>query len=303
MGRLTAAIRAVAGPPTLLNEFAGFALCRVCLCRVCLICGGPTTPTRATRLRSLGVDFFDYAGSVVTRRFRFYLSIGLCTLLPGSSTAWAEDLFQSASRPEAAKRTPRPHAPRQAEPELTPAALPPAVAPTPVAPTPAPGGETLDDLKGLSAEVTTTAFLVYRKPPDNTYFRTYRKELLNVYVSVKGNIFEYQKTPEGMVGKDIVTLDRARNLPSGKNFLYTWTMIDGHLTRIRQYTGGFGIITITIDPVKLSCTVAFRLEAAPNSNDIGDYGAVSGSLMEIHERKLDSYTCNVQRGNIFATDQ
>jgi hypothetical protein len=108
-----------------------------------------------------------------------------------------------------------------------------------------------------------------------------------------------------MVTADIAVLDKAREEPSfpGHNLLYTWTMIDGHLSRIHQYIGGFGVLTIAIDFIKLSCTVTGRIEAAPNSNGIWDYDVTNSFLIEVRERRIVAYTCNVRRGNIFATDQ
>jgi hypothetical protein len=166
-------------------------------------------------------------------------------------------------------------------------------------------GETIDDLEGLSIEAETTAHLVFRIPPNSTYHTTQRRNEFNFYISFNGKIFEYHKHQEGAVQLNVVALDRATELPDfpGRKLLYTWSMIDGHLSRIRQYIGGVGIVTYTIDPAKLSCTVAGHLETTPNSDNVRDYDITNSFLIEIRERKIDAYRCSVRRGNIFATDR
>jgi len=63
------------------------------------------------------------------------LIIGLCALLAATSAAPAEDLFQSAPGPEAAKPKPRPHPSRKVEPQPPPAAAASAPPPATAAPT------------------------------------------------------------------------------------------------------------------------------------------------------------------------
>lgn len=129
---------------------------------------------------------------------------------------------------------------------------------------------------------------------------------INFYVSLKGNIFEYARNANtNETGFDSITPDHARerpmpNHPQGPS--YTWTMMNNRPTRVTQYTGGFWIINYEIDPKQMRCSLSARLERSPGSNAIFENHS-SGKLMEIYARQVDSFSCNVTRGNIFASDQ
>jgi hypothetical protein len=92
-------------------------------------------------------------------------------------------------------------------------------------------GETLEDLKGFSIEVSWTQHGSFNHPPDLKWYVQIQKDKLRVYVSDKGNIFDYEQfTPEyspQFTWYRVTPLDRTTDV--GFGLLRTWTIIDGEV--------------------------------------------------------------------------
>jgi len=85
--------------------------------------------------------------------------------------------------------------------------------------------------------------------------------------------------------------------------LQAWTMANGHLTRITQLLEGFQITTIVADPVGLTCALSASFEPDTKTRKIEVYSRVDGLPSEIYSSSMDSSTCIITKGNIFATDK
>jgi hypothetical protein len=127
---------------------------------------------------------------------------------------------------------------------------------------------------------------------------------MKIYISTNDNIFAYQKLT-GFEHYTIAQPDKAkeRALYPGSGLLAVWSMIDGHLSQISQYTGGFYVVTISIDATTLRCSLNGRLEPTPDSKGIWRYDVKDNQPIEIKEMGMGSATCTVKRGNVFATGQ
>jgi hypothetical protein len=158
--------------------------------------------------------------------------------------------------------------------------------------------ETLNELKGLSIQLSFNVLRSARIRPDRSRESTH-DEYLKIYVSNLGKLFEYVDS-QGPLSKyslnTYVNIDKAAEFRSGQ--MYTWTMIDGHLTKIKQLKEGFHVLTIVVDVKNLGC--AFTMRNEPDSKT----GRVISPLgIDIIADTVLSYQCRVTRGNIFATEQ
>jgi len=165
--------------------------------------------------------------------------------------------------------------------------------------------EILDEIKGLSIESVHRDRLVFWSSKDLRRMVTERTNVLNFYIGTKGTIFQYDRNREGMINTTAVAVEKAGVVEQfpGRGVLYAWTLVDGHLTQIRQYIGGFSVLTVAIDPDALTCTLAFRMEGEPNASDIWDYDVTNSYLIQVLDRRMNTFQCSVSRGNIFAPDK
>ena len=171
-------------------------------------------------------------------------------------------------------------------------------------------GSNLDELKGLSVNVTLVNRNSVRSAPDGQWITTRVPIQHRVYVSQRGNIFDY--TEVNAAGHQHswgtkAALDKAVQPPNGNPImdpgsLTAWTLDNGRLTRITQLRAGFRISTIVIDPTRLTCTFDNRDEPDPKTGQVWQLSPLNGQPMEI-KLQLESYNCVVKRGNIFADDQ
>jgi hypothetical protein len=167
-------------------------------------------------------------------------------------------------------------------------------------------GETFDELKGMSIDVSFEFLTIWQ--PNNPsisadlpkYDRELTKRVLRAYISSQGRIFDFTtvaptQDPSGRYR--ITTLDKAAEQRDGG--MFTWTMLDGHLSRILQLPEGFRVFTVAVDKAKLTCQFSMRDERDSKTGRIVPYG----SSRAVYERTLTSQKCSVKLGNIFSSDQ
>src|ERR1051326_5570098 len=165
-------------------------------------------------------------------------------------------------------------------------------------------GETLDDLKGLSIHAAWTQHIIGHTPPDNRLFNVHPRTELRLYVSLRGNIFEYNHVaggPDNSAVKDsrkIFQVDRATEHNPG--LLTVWTMRDGHLAKITQHLAGFGISTLSVDSARMTCSLDHQILPDKETNMIWVISPISNKPTQLHSHNVDNIICTVKRGNIFA---
>jgi hypothetical protein len=161
-------------------------------------------------------------------------------------------------------------------------------------------GETFEELKGLSVEVSFDWRTTYRDLSTGTYRTSSARHVLRVYISSKGRIFDFIDVARTSNPRDsfrITMLDKAGEQRDGG--MYTWTMVDGHLTRIHQIPEGLRTFTITINKDKLTCEFTARDEPDRKTGRIVPFPGKE----QIIGLMLNSYKCTVKQGNIFGDDQ
>jgi hypothetical protein len=164
----------------------------------------------------------------------------------------------------------------------------------------------LDELKGLSVQVDYTSDISVRSADDPTYRRRRLQNNLKLYIGLKGTVFEYLHTADNSevisAKSQVSTVNRAQERKGSHHLLIVWT-IDGEiLMKIVQLASGFNVVSLRIDPDKLICTFDEHDEPDATTGRILAYSR-TGQLLETGNNTLVSYTCEVSRGNIFATDQ
>jgi hypothetical protein len=165
----------------------------------------------------------------------------------------------------------------------------------------------IDDLKGLSVEVTWIQHGSFHHPPDERWVvDSGQKGALHIYISLKGNIFHHEQFDAGGKNKRdwhrVAALNTATSEgPHG--LTYTWTMTGGQLVRTSQMLEGLRVMTIVIDPTKTTCAFQAKDVADAKTGRFWVYRALDGTPSEIQGRTVDSYSCTVKRGNIFGSDQ
>jgi hypothetical protein len=164
---------------------------------------------------------------------------------------------------------------------------------------------TLDELKGLSVQVGYTSYISVRSPSDAKYNRVQLRSDLRIYIGLKGTIFEYShtNTSGGSVIQNtpVFTINRARH--RSHDLLMVWTIDRGTLMKIVQLVSGFEVVSLMIDPEKLTCKFDSHDEPDTTTGRILLYSSITGELLETGNKTVASYTCAVSRGNIFAADQ
>jgi hypothetical protein len=168
-------------------------------------------------------------------------------------------------------------------------------------------GETFDELKGLSLDVVWTQHGRFITPPETAWRTDTQKQALQAYISSKGNICDYETFTDG-AGRNykwhrITGLDKGTVYNTNKGLMYTWTMVDGHLTKIQQGLAGFRTITVSVDPRNLTCSFQARDQPDPKTGQFWVYRALDARATQIMGRTVASYVCNVKRGNIFGLEQ
>jgi hypothetical protein len=165
--------------------------------------------------------------------------------------------------------------------------------------------ETIDDLKGLSIKATLYRIMTFSRPPDTKYITEYQKLALQAYVSIIGNKFEYN-TFNAYSGfstsrSQITTLDKAAEARFGH--LYTWTISQGHLSKVFSLFEGFRVFTISVNPAQMSCS--FTAQELPDAatGKVVEYALGTGARLDVHNTVVQSSDCQVTKGNIFASDQ
>jgi hypothetical protein len=171
--------------------------------------------------------------------------------------------------------------------------------------------ETLDELKGLSISFSYKEHAVRKVVGSTNDFRHDRwEQLLKLYIGSTGRIFQYSQHSLGKIGPSTTVwyLDKVK--PTGNDrichdgSMITWTVSNGHLSMIYKEPEGFKIFTIAVDTAAMTCSVAIVYQADAVSGRLvqGDYGATCLRFEEL-SHDVDSTSCSVKRGNIFADDQ
>jgi hypothetical protein len=162
--------------------------------------------------------------------------------------------------------------------------------------------ESLDDIKSLSVTVSwTQAETGYNE--FGVRFRLPRDRSIKLYISSKGNIFEYPAASNNWrYGPTVSAVDKATDLISGhwgQGQMMVWAMMDGHLKKIAKAIQGFSVLTVAIDPARLSCTFDAQIKPDPQT---GMYATdLTGPVIQLEALEVISYSCTVKKGNIFAS--
>jgi hypothetical protein len=163
--------------------------------------------------------------------------------------------------------------------------------------------ETFDELKGLSIDAALDLDSWYSgadaPSPERVELR------LQIYISAKGNIFQYGTRTSNISEYrfkrySVTALNQATDLRLG--LLRTWTMINGHLTSVAQIVKGYSLLTISVDPARLTCNVDFRDQPDAKTGKVEIYSN-NGARIWMVKRRMVSRTCTVKRGNIFGPEQ
>lgn len=158
--------------------------------------------------------------------------------------------------------------------------------------------ETLAEIEGLSLTVNWAqrfeGFDPSGRPFTNTLQRTTR-----LYISTKGNVFVYPaaSNPGNYLGPQVFTMGTTTDRGDGD--AVTWSMADGHLTRVNKHAQGATYLVYVIDPVRLTCTFAERDRVDPQTG-FATRRMPNGTAVQIRSTDTLSSTCTVTRGNVFA---
>jgi hypothetical protein len=165
----------------------------------------------------------------------------------------------------------------------------------------------IDDFKGLSVEVTWTQHGSFHHPPDERWVvDSYQRGALRIYISLKGNIFDYEQFVDGGNNRRDWYRVAALNTPTSqgpRGLTYTWTMTGGQLVKTSQMLEGLRVMTIVVDPTKTTCVFQAKDVGDAKTGRFWVYRALDSTPSEIQGRTVDSYICTVKRGNIFGSDQ
>ena len=162
---------------------------------------------------------------------------------------------------------------------------------------------TLDELKGYSIQVTGTVTGVFRSDDPRVPHSGKMNFDHRVYIGQSGNFFTYGHNSEGMFAEQnqlVSQLDKAAS--ATRQRMGAWTIEGGNLTRITQHIEGFIISTIVIDPGKTTCTAMATMQPDPVTHRFMRQW-LQGRVTEMVSMTLDSTTCTIKKGNIFANDQ
>ena len=171
----------------------------------------------------------------------------------------------------------------------------------------APGyGETLEQIEGLSVKVDSR--VQFMALIGQSWRPATGEGSTHLYISTKGNVFQYSRkasmhSPTGEElhaggGRRTTAIDKAAETKSGQ--LVAWTMTNGHLTGITKLIHGYAVTTIAIDPVQLTCTFDRQHQPDPQTGTI--VTNTTGQPVQIEAYKVMSYSCDVKKGNVFASD-
>jgi hypothetical protein len=171
--------------------------------------------------------------------------------------------------------------------------------------------ETWDQLKGLSISFSYKEHAVRKIVGSSNDYRHDRwEQLQKLYIGSTGRIFQYSQHSLGKIGPSTTVWQLDKVQPTGNDrichdgSMVTWTFSNGHLSMIYKEPEGFKTFTVAVDPVAMTCSVAivYQVDAVSGRLVQGDYGATCTRFEEL-SHDVDSTTCSVKRGNIFADDQ
>jgi|SRR5580698_8851403 hypothetical protein len=163
-----------------------------------------------------------------------------------------------------------------------------------------------DDLKGYSIDTTYTTHAVPGVVVAGEMGKQGLKPWLHhdrIYISVMSNVFSYSDTSLGDFaahGGNETQLDKAKTV--SRDRMQAWTVEPGRLLRIVHEIEGTLVVTYVIDPSRTTCTVSYAPNPDPQTGRMVAQ-TIGGVTVEIKAMSVDSATCVVRKGNVFASDQ
>jgi len=157
-----------------------------------------------------------------------------------------------------------------------------------------------DDLRGYSIELSTVELNVFRTD-DPRSIELKRSD--RIYVGQAGNVFNYNDQSAGPFaqhGSNVAALDSAKTVQRER--MRAWTMQGNRLQEIVKPTEGFVVRTIDVDASRSSCSYNIAMQPDPSTGRVM-VQRLNGHVAELAALTVESLTCTVKKGNIFATDQ
>jgi hypothetical protein len=163
-----------------------------------------------------------------------------------------------------------------------------------------------DDLKGYSIEATYTTqtvpgAVIAGELPRHGLSPVQHHD--RVYVSVRGNVFDYSDLSSGFFashGGTETDADKAKTI--ARQRMQAWTVESGRLLKIIHLIEGTAVETFAVNPGTATCAVSFQTYPDPNTGRVVTQ-FLMGATGEVRAVNLTPATCTFQKGNIFASDQ
>jgi hypothetical protein len=161
--------------------------------------------------------------------------------------------------------------------------------------------ENASNLKGLSIEVNWTTVTTFSRDgaikttlPENREWQG--------YIGTGNHIFEktdFANTSQQrhFGGTSVSEFGKARKIANGG--MAASTIINDKLTIITKLIHGFNVLSISLSPSRGSCTLSAKL-MPDETGKIQIIDPYTNLPTELISRTVQSYTCIVKQGNIFA---
>lgn len=161
--------------------------------------------------------------------------------------------------------------------------------------------EDAGDLKGHSIQVNWTTVTTFRRQGVIKTTVPEKREWRG-YIGAENHIFEKSdfansSRHEHFGGASVSEFGKARQ--SGRGTMSASTIIDGKLTIITSLVRGSNVLSISISSSRDSCSFSAKLmpDEAGKIQIIDPYTELPTELLS---RTVQSYTCMIKQGNIFA---
>jgi len=160
--------------------------------------------------------------------------------------------------------------------------------------------ETLDEIKGLSVTISWAQHVVgtVHDVSGLRHLDTNNNRSISIYISTKGNVFEYPaESNKWNFGPTVTSINQAGSL--GNDQMMAWTMTAGHLNKVIKAIRGFVEYRIAIDPYKLSCTFDLKMYPDPQTGTMISNSV--GTQLDAVTLQMIGCSCTVKKGNVFAS--
>ena len=158
--------------------------------------------------------------------------------------------------------------------------------------------ETLAEIENLSLVVNWTQHSTGIDPSGRP-FSGNSQWTTRLYISSKGNVFSSPaETNRINPGPRVFAVGTTTD--QGGGYAVTWAMADGHLTQTSKYPQGSTDLVFAIDPAHMTCVFELRRHPDPRTGLITP--RTSAGTVQLRSIETLSSSCNVTRGNIFATE-